>query len=65
MSSTNIINGDSSKLIVIYFKISLHFRKDRGIFFEGEYQVKDDGCAIVNQLSANIFCAGEMRQQAI
>jgi hypothetical protein len=65
MSSTNIINGESSKLMVIYFKISLHFCKDCGIFCVGEYQVKDDGYVIVNQQPANIPNAGEKRQQSI
>jgi hypothetical protein len=39
-ASTNIINGSFKlqQLIVIYSKWSLHFRKDCGIFCEGEWE---------------------------
>jgi hypothetical protein len=52
-------------LIVICFKTPLHFLEDCGIFCEGEYQVKDDGYAIVKQQSANIPDAGDKQQQSI
>ena len=45
---------DSSKLIVIFLKISFHFCEDYRIFREGEYQVKNDGYAIDKQRAANI-----------
>jgi hypothetical protein len=51
-ASTNIIDGKSSKLI-IYFKISFHFCKDCRIFCEGEWEVKDNGEAIIKQQSAH------------
>ena len=50
---------DSSKLIVIFLKISFHFCEDYRIFREGEYQVKNDGYAIDKQRSANI-CIGSV-----
>ncbi len=39
----------ASKLIVNYFKISFHFCEDCRIFYEGEWQVEDNGYAIVKQ----------------
>jgi hypothetical protein len=42
-----------SKLIVNYFKIPFHFCEDCRIFCEGEWQVTDNGYAIVKQQSAN------------
>ena len=42
---------DSSKLIVVFLEISLHFCEDYRIFREGEYQVKNDGYAIDKQRS--------------
>jgi hypothetical protein len=44
----------ASKLIANYFEISFHFCEDCRIFCEGEWQVKDNGYAIVKQGSANI-----------
>ncbi len=43
-----------------YSKISLHFCKDFRIFCEGEWEVKDNGDAVVKQRSANskYFIAG-------
>ena len=61
----NLHVESKSKLIVICFKIPLHFLEDCGIFCEGEYQVKDDGYAIVKQQSANIPDAGDKQQQSI
>jgi hypothetical protein len=49
----------ASKLIVIYPKISLHFQEDCGIFCEGEWEVKDDGNAVVKQQSAYISTINE------
>jgi hypothetical protein len=43
----------ASKLIVNYFETSFHFCEDCRIFCEGEWQVKDNGYAIVKQQSAN------------
>jgi hypothetical protein len=41
-----------------YFEISLHFCKDFRIFREGEWEVKDDGNAVVKQRpeNSNYFC---------
>ena len=61
----NLHVESKSKLIVICFKTPLHFLEDCGIFCEGEYQVKDDGYAIVKQQSANIPDAGDKQQQSI
>ncbi len=61
----NLYVESKSKLIVICFKIPLHFLEDCGISCEGEYQVKDDGYAIVKQQSANIPDAGDKQQQSI
>ncbi len=36
-----------------YFKISFHFCKDGRIFHEGEWEIMNDGDAIVKPLSAN------------
>ncbi len=41
-------------LIVNYSKISLHFREDCGIFCEEEWEVKDNGNAVIKQGSAFI-----------
>jgi hypothetical protein len=49
----------ASKLIVNYSKISLYFQEDCSIFCEGEWEVKDDGNAIVKQQSAYISNVGE------
>jgi hypothetical protein len=52
-------------LIVICFKLPLHFLEDCRIFCEGEYQVRDDGYAIIKQQSANIPDAGNKQQRSI
>ena len=52
------------KLIVICFIIPLHFLEDCGIFCEEEYQIKDDGYAIVKQQSANIPDAGDKQHRS-
>jgi hypothetical protein len=49
----------ASKLIVNYFEISFHFCEDCRIFCEGEWQVKDNGYAIVKQQSANTQEGGQ------
>jgi hypothetical protein len=50
-SSTNIINGDCSKLIIIYFKskIFLHFRKDCGNFLREKGSIASSALALVDK----------------
>ena len=55
---------DSSKKIVVYSKISLHFHKDYGIFCEGEWKqiIKNDGKkvgkAIINADAVKLTVVG-------
>jgi hypothetical protein len=59
-------NLDSSKIIVIFLKISFHFCEDYRIFCEGEYQEKNDGYSIDKLRSPNnIPNVGKKQQGSI
>ncbi len=51
------------KLIVNYSKISLHFQEGYNVFFEGKWEVKNNGNAIVEQQSAYISNIGKKLYQ--